>query len=338
MIFWEKWITQFFFWRLYQKFLNQGWCLVSKSPLYMNIAFPDNSVQYFMSSFHTRSRVLFKGKAPPTHVVSFFSFSVYDTSGALKSTLIDQNIPFLYTIVLGRDIAIPEGPASYCVIMRLYMRNPQEPLRRDFLPNIFLQEVSNSIRQLPVTPVRTIVENTISVQQDVFSVMSKRRISHIQQSSFFLPNTSKIANFFINEKAIYLVSFPPQHKNIVAFITGYLPQNREGQTDIRFVGFMACHLRTTSTDDSIGWMQLSNPYHIWVAYSEEDASAFGYHKKDPLLLWDSDNTHPILVYREVRTDRKGLFPFAKPNKALDPDECQRVMGPYYPQVTYFYQQ
>lgn len=332
----RHWLTRFFFQRLYHRYINKGWTIVCKSPDLLNIAFPDRSVQYYISSFIRESRVELRGNLPPPSKVNFFSITLYDTLGLPVSSLIDSNIRSRfgrdeYRLKIGEDL-LTSDDSTYCIIVRFYVNDPlDQELHFEWLPDIIVDQ--NDCRdELDKVPYPVLLQRTERVNQEILRFLSRRALTFLSEHFFFVPSMKQMVSLFINNDARYMIAYPKRHK--VIRIDGILPPNISSRHVLRFVGFMACNMRTTQTDDSSH--SLSNRYVVWVAYSVKSACIFGYdptHPSHHLLLWQKSNTTPIIVYREVRTDRRGIFSISNETERISATECRRLMGKYYPVIT-----
>jgi hypothetical protein len=147
------------------------------------------------------------------------------------------------------------------------------------------------------------------------------------EQKFFLPVHAQTRGLFYNADARYMIGSPGKNNAII--IKGKLPKHHD--PSLKFIGFMASNLKTTETDDSVGWRHLPLEYTIYVVYSKTVAKKYGYDKmKHHLLLWNKDNKHPIIVYREVRTEKKGLF-LLQSNVWT---EAKKMMGENYPEIIF----
>lgn len=327
--------TRLFFWRMYQKYRHRGWCIVSKMPELLNVAFPDASVQYFVSSFSFHDGVRLVGTLPSGQDVLYTSITTYDTLGNPVGSLFDDQIVCdkknQYVILIGRDIKKP-NTWSYSIVLRVYTRHPSKSLNVQMLPSLYILDKGSWCR-LSQPNILSIMQETQSIQRILLKSLSTKHTHRSVGHSFFLPPRSKIQHFFVNTNAVYLVVFP--RRNRVLQIDGVLPENIGRDFSRRYISFMACNLDTTQTDESIGFTLLDRFYRIWVAYSRQDAEKFGYSPGDHLLLWRAETLAPVLVYREVRTDNNGLSRLALEENGASSQRCARVMGQYYPKVRAF---
>lgn len=317
----ELLLTRIFFAKLYFKYVHKGWSIISHAPKYLNLALPDFSVIYIISSFYKNDEIIIKGKLPKAN---YTSLVIYDSLGKpfsfihLTSENCDSNGNFC--IIIGKDLKRP-NTLLYSIIFRIY-----QPINKNFnYPQIICNNVI-----LPTNKKIEIYKNTIQIQNNIKNVLSKKlNLSIEPKKKFFIPLNAQKIGLFINPDAIYMVG-SPSNENKVLSIHGILPPNFN--KNICFIGFMACNLKTTETNSSINWNNLSNVYSIYVAYSKEDAIKFGYNSNtDNLLLWNKDNKNPIIVYREVQLKHTNLFDI----KTTDWQEAKKVMGIYYPNIIHY---
>lgn len=332
----ESWLTTYFFWRLYKHYSKQGWALVCKIPL-LNIAFPDTSVQYFVCSFPREDKVRLVGSLPPRHLVAYSALTVYDTQGVPVASLYDNEIKTnkdgKYQLRMGCDLKIPPSSSYYCIILRLYMTDPHSPLRADLTPSLVVDSDFQCQQTLPEVRVQDMAKNSETVEEKVVGFLSRRTLPQFSGlQPFYTPPSSEMASFFVNKNAVYMVAVPDSPSGVLC-VTGERYTKIGRGHDIRFVGFMACNLQSTATDSSIGWMDLPVHYRLWVAKSENEARAAGYKGNDTLLLWKRTNKFPVLIYREVRVDQKGLLSVTqREDRRIEPAECKKIMGRFYPRV------
>jgi hypothetical protein len=326
----ESWFTTYFFWRLYREYSQKGWAVVCKIPL-LNIAFPDDSVQYFLCSFAREDKVRLLGTLPPENLVAYCSFTVYDTMGVPTDSLFDDQITTTqegrYEITLGSDLKIPSS-SYYCIIMRMYMLSFPSPLELEYTPSLIMDTDCQQI--LGHVSMKDLVHNSQTIEEKAVGFLSRRQLPSLtEKQPFYAPPSSEMASFFVNANATYLLATPDPEEKVLC-VTGRRPTAIGRHENIRFVGFMACNLQTTATDASVSWKNLPVHYRVWVAFSEASARSAGYHGKDPLLLWKKNNAFPVLVYREVRVDGKGVK--SQSEVKMDASACKKIMGPYYPTV------
>ena len=315
MFFFRSFYIKRFFTRLYQTFQNQGWSVIAKAPTYLNVALPDFSVQYIIASFQRKDEVYIRGIIPKA---SYVSLVVYDTFGLPQSYLyLDRTKSVSFTMKMGIDLPFP-STNEYAIILRIYQL--QEPFT---YPSIF-------VNQKKIKPLlkSTLYENSLKISSEIIDILSRTLHLKISMSQkFFKPVHSQTRGLFINPDAVYLVSSPNESR--VMCVSGHLPPRN---SSLCFVGFMACNLTTTETDDSIGWDDLDSTYRIYVSHSIEKAIEKGYDpNQDKLLLWKDSNPSPILVYREVNLEHNGIFNLQSEKW----QEAKRIMKSFYPEIEFF---
>lgn len=321
MSFLRSWYLKRFFTHLYQTHENQGWAVIAKAPSYLNVALPDFSVQYIIATFHKKDTILIQGTVPEA---SYVSLTVYDTSGMPYSWLyLTTKNTDSFQVEIGKELKCPSSD-RYALILRVYQSE-----QAFSYPTIY----RNGEKLKPLLK-SEIYENTLVITETVKQLLSRNlRLTIRSGKKFFMPIQTQKRGLFINPDAAYLVASPvengPRHSSVI-LILGTLPP----RTDKRcYVGFMACRLSTTETDDCIGWDQLPLKYRIYVAYSKRHALCHGYHEKtDHLILWKSENDSPIVVYREVNVDSKSdIFQIHSDTW----QEAKTKMKSYYPEIIFF---
>jgi hypothetical protein len=330
---------------LYKRFLNQNWPLISSianNPPLLNVAFPDNSIIYYIASFSSENTVTLSGMIPPN--IYFWSLTIYDTNGLpFKSwdySLYPNNS---YTIILGpNNFKPPDG--YYCVIQRIYKTSNTPKIYPNYVPNISI--LNKSV--IRVTEQQRII-NSNHIQFLLWKLFDFKFASKtpndlfpkININQFFLPSQTKLASVFPNPFAEYLVVYP-SNKNVIKII-GILPKSIGYNQSILFISFMASNMNYTSTDHSISFNELPQKYSLYIAFSEYEASQYGYNKnKDQLLLWDANNTFPVLIFRVVSISNSknndsllSLFSLNNETNSISNTKVQEKLGIYYPTVTTF---
>jgi hypothetical protein len=298
---------------MYFKFLHKGWSVIAKAPKYLNVALPDFSVQYILASFMHTDHVVLRGQVP---LASYVSLTIYDTYG-LPSSSVQLTFKKNFEITVGKDLQKPDS-FLYVIIFRIYQAREEI-----IFPTIELNK--NLIKQLSISKIH---QNSKTITNQIVAQLSKNLDLSIEKGlCFFLPVNANMSGLFINKDAIYLIGTPAGAD--VIKITGILPPKTKNTC---FIGFMACNLKTTATDSSIGWDDLEKNYTIYVAFEKKKAMQYGFDPiKDKFLQWNKDNALPVIVYREVQIKHSGLFQLES-NKWQD---AKKVMGIYYPVITHF---
>jgi hypothetical protein len=333
---------------LYAKYKNQFWPFVSTiaaNPPLLNVAYPDTSIVYYVASFDSNDTVKLSGIIPNN--IYFWSLTIYDTSGLPVTSWNHTLFPNKeYSITLGpNDYKPPDG--LYCVIQRVY-RTPITPI---LFPN-YVPSISILGKTVIDVSVSDRIHNSLILQELLYKAFNAK-FSNVKPGeifpnvniySFFLPNESAMASTFPNSFAKYLIVFPG--KNNVIKVKGTLPSQIGYGKPILFISYMASYFNTTETNSNINFTQLSRNYTLYVAYSVQAAMAYGYDATtDQLLLWNSDNTNPILVYRQVSVlnsdlnstlqTANALFYINNDKESVDGSDIMRLMGDYYPQATVY---
>lgn len=308
----EQFFMRFFFKTLYKKYAGKGWALISNPPVLLNVALPDFMVVYRIASFRKKDRVEVYGYKPDN--CSYFSFTTYDQLGMPVSKINDSHIANPFHLVVGQDLRKPDDE-YYCLIYRVYRTNkktiPTQPII-----------VINGKNILPVSD-SEVYENTSYLSRKIESRLEKRNLTIQGNYDFFsLPPASRMSGLFPNRDAKYLVLFP---KTDTIIVRGRF------DTSARFTGFMVCNYKSTSTTDTLTYLDMPKRYIFWVSSSLKQAKQNGYKEDCPLMLWPAN--YPLLVYREVRVDsHRGLFD--KRIQENDWVSACKIMGIYYPFVEY----
>lgn len=310
-----------FFNGLYKKFQNQGWALISHAPHFLNVALPDMSVVYRISSFSSRDTVKIIGTIPPNAV--YYSFYVYNDMGMPIGGYVDNDLMINHEWktfrVHFKDLT--STVSRYSIIYRVYTTDNKEPLQP-------LIQINDDI--IYPVPNKKVYETTRSITPTIINFLSRRDIVIENRFEQFALPPAQLYGLFPNPDSCYMVVFPkPGH---VTILHGVLPPKIGRQYPLRFIGFMACDLKTTSTYASISNQRLKTKYKIYIATNKKEAVKAGWTTEDPLLLFPKEDDMNIIVYREVRTDRTGI---ASPVvKRKDANAAKKAMGRYYPIVQF----
>lgn len=313
---------------LYMKYYYQLWPIVSRSPAMLNVAFPDYSVQYFVMSFPKNATVSLVGTIPES--IRFWSITLYDTTGTSFQSWNDTLYPT-------NDYNLQFTTTQICAMIIRYYTNTTNSLTlttTTFLPST-LPTILVEGRKLRTVTADQVIKNSNQLEGLLYKTCTRQakkyNFSGMNRHQFFLGNPKAMQMMFPNSNAMYLITFPTSTQ--VIKIQGTLPPAIGRKENIRFVGFMACNLYTTRTDDSISDMDLSSSYTLYVAYTKEAAVQHGYKKGDKLLLWDaSTNIHPVVIYRQVQIEITGLFTLSDASSNISGSAIQAIMGNLYPSV------
>tara|TARA_B100001248_G_scaffold261818_1_gene254444 strand:+ start:62 stop:1078 length:1017 start_codon:yes stop_codon:yes gene_type:complete len=319
----KKIIFEYFIGSLYKKYEAYYFPLMSKAPEFLNYAYPDFSVQYFISTF-SKKETLFINGLIPLDKVNFFCITLYNKDGLpyfskndyqiVNFNIIDTDLD---CIEYSETIDILE---SSSLIIRFYTKNKFK--NHDFYE--YLPSLSTS----KIFDVKNIKKNSIklgTLLQDRISRQNNFIDSEVLQNNYFYkPNKSKLKNLFPNKDAEYLIAFPKTKIVLIKIKTEFFCQE-----DFRFIGFMASNYQTTATDSSISLEESNHEYRIWICYSN-DVCKLNIKQNDIILNWNNNNQYPILVYREVRIKDEGL---KKLVNQVEPKYLRTIMN--YPEIEYY---
>ena len=293
---------------LYRRFSNLYWPIQSicdENEKILNIAFPDSSVLYFISSFHSKDNIILQGKIPKT--LHLWNIGFYDSEGKIFHSIHDKSFPSQkFTISISEfihessstHVRSPKN-SMFCVVLRFYLSKETLPIIPSFLPEIIVNK-----KKIKTLPYETRIKYSKHVESFFTSFFAKKNypidVSY-NIHEFFLPPKQQVDMFFPNPHAEYLVVFPSKHN--VLKVEGSIPSNIGFQNDsLRYLGFMTCNLLTTSTDESLSFDELPKKYTLYVAFSQKNAERYGFNPNEDhkLLLWNlQTNKNPILVFRIV---------------------------------------
>jgi len=316
-----KYIIQFGFWCIYYYYsiplentpmtidsIIKKSSLCTHAPLLGNLAFPDYTAIYFICFLPPGQTILFDYDNKEKY--DLLSITFYD-SGCQTIMHHDPTIQLSHYT-----------PNNYCsVIVRIY--SPDSTKVREGIISKLHMDFDR------------ITENTKFVTTIYKRLVSLKGIGILDTSKHYFRFSKQSINlFYPNSRARYLV-LPLFSKKNVVVIRSVLP-NCGYLHPIKYLGFMACNIKTTETDDCVGYDNLEKEYCIFVAESYEAATNYGYdfdNTSHKCLIWSQSNENPMLVYREVRLDNEALFSLK--NNAEEQD-FKEHMGEYYPDVTVFY--
>lgn len=308
----KNFISSLVFRYIYRKYRGKFFPVLSKSPKYLNFAFPDDSILYYLHS--TNNSVILAGKIPK-EMTHFWSISVYDTKGIVTQHIDDTDVKDEYEIHLTIK-------SSSCIIVRFYLKE-QYKLKSmlEYIPNISppVKKISQGER----------LENSKNLSSMLLRQSSIfRKKSKFSFSQFFFPSIQKEQSLFPNGNARYCIAHPVENFRCIK-ITGTLPSKIGRPYSLRFISFMLGNLATTATDSSISFEELPKKYTIWIAF-EKDKNAISEMASpgEPILLWKNKSI-PLLVYREVRIKKD--FSFTTEN---DPNATKSEMKTFYPKIQY----
>ena len=320
----KKILFQYFIQSLYRKYEPFYFPIMAKAPNYLNYAYPDFSVQYYVTTFAGNQTVTIKGKIPK-YKINFFSFTLYEKNGLPYYSKNDDNIHVTKEndeyIHYEETFTTTEYSA---LVIRFYTKDQyKDEIFYSYLPSLSQQKIYDF---------DTISKNSTSLSQTLQKKISSQD-NHITSESlqnhfFFKPDRKKLNNLFANANAEYLIAFPK-----TSLLSIRIKTENFSKKDFRFIGFMASNYKTTATDNSVSLEKGNTEYRIWVCYYKNvmKLKNTDYNPlTDLVLCWKDNNTNPILVYREVRIKRKGLQLL---DEETGPEELRKIMK--YPEIEYY---
>ena len=311
---------------LYMKYYYKLWPVISRSPSILNVAYPDYSVQYYVMSFPQNTSVTLVGSIPQS--LRFWSITLYDTTGNSIQSWNDTLYPT-------NHYKLQFTTTQICAMMiRYYTNSTNSSTTTTLLPSS-LPTVTVEGHIMATVSEDQRIKNSTQLQGMLYKTCTRQakkyNFTSVDTHQFFLGNPKAMQMMFPNSNAMYLIAFPTS-TNVIK-IQGTLPPAIGRKENIRFVGFMACNLDTTRTDDCISDIHLPSSYTVYVAYTKDAAIKHGYKKGDGLLLWDATtNTHPVVIYRQVQIEVTGLFTLSNASSNISGSAIQTIMGNYYPTI------
>lgn len=297
-------IFKFFLKRIYKQNLGYYFPIFSKAPKYLNFAYPDFSIQYFIMSLPANKTIYLEGTIPYEKIY-FWSCVLYGTDGTPYFHITDKNVPKNYSFKITTN-------QISSLIIRFYAKDENDDFY-SFLPKIKpeFQTLSVNSRTQKTKKYSKLLENIISKRYNNISQ------ELLDRHEFFLPGTKRRGNLFVNPNAIYLCSFTPK-KSSIAKITLTVPHN----SIYRYIGFMVSNYTTTATDASIHVSKYKK-ITLWICQkkNQDKLDKYGFNKnKDLTLFWKNSNKYPIIVYRLVMSNKKGIMKLNhKENDTLYPE-------------------
>ena len=293
----QKYLFRSIMYIFYNYYKNNLWTIYSDAPTAGNIAFPDFSVNYYVS-FLTQKNIQISGYIPSN--VNFFSITIYDTD-ADTIYYFDDNKVDKYVKNQFYSLVIRDLPRAYCIIVRYYLKQKDTIISEsEFygLPRIMNIDNSTYYSQ---SSLKERKQNTDSLVSYYTYFVSKRNfLLQSNYNEFKLP-INPIQMYFPNKKALYSTLRVKSIDDVI-IIRGQLPIiNRT--TNIRFIGFMLCNYLTTETDNSISNDLLNTNFVLYITSTLKNATRYNYDAKNEnhsLLLWNKNNIYPIVICREVK--------------------------------------
>ena len=289
--------------------------IFSHAPKYLNLAYPDFSIQYFILSLGTGDFVTLDGVIPRDKIV-FWSVCLYDDKAMPIWSKNDSHFK------TNRYIIPVHATKPVALIVRFYVKTKYQ--NNDFyqyLPNIS-----------PPRPSLTKARRQ-QITHSLFVQMKKRISKHfktidptiLNKHEFFLPGSKRRQALFSNPFAFYLAMFPKNKDSVFT-----ISINTKNLEQLRFIGFMSCNYETTETRESIS-LEKKKQYTIYVCHEQKRKKLQNKYPSAKHILCFS--THPIIIYRLVIVNKQ--HPFLKLNEKEEDTyfpKIQQKLKEYYPKV------
>ena len=289
----KKYIFLFFLKRIYKKYKNLYFPLYSHAPRYLNFAYPDFSVKYYVMTLDksfTISGII------PMDKLNYFRINLYNTKGQSiynindyilfkRTEIFEKN----YTISYNENIEINE---LTCLIIRFYVKEDYK--KEDFykyLPKIQsitkISKIKSFERKGNSLQLGDTITNAISIKN--------KNIIPKKWNKFYSPQLNKLDSLFPNKDAKYLIAFPTDITKPIKII---IPELKYSYHNLRYISVMTCNFLTTSTDDCFHFSQNKNVVWLLPPNSKEN--------KENKIFWKKENKNPIIVYRVVNVKNQKL--------------------------------
>jgi hypothetical protein len=310
-------LLQFFIRRIYNRDKSYYFPIFSHAPKYLNLAYPDFTIQYFFLSLKAGEELELEGVIPRDKIV-FWSVCLYDRKALPFWSKNDSNYET-------NNYKIPiRAKEPTALIIRFYVKEKYK--NEDFY------------KYLPkVTPERQTVSKTkrIQITGNLFRQMKVKLMKRyrtidpvlLQQTQFFLPGSNRRGNLFANPNAFYLAFFPKVNKIFRVKLDVKEFQN------VRFAGFMSCDFQTTETKFSytIDLKGKQKRFDIILCPKKKIEKVKNNFKRKIIIPF---GTHPIIIYRLVVVSKKH-HEFTKLNNVKKNTyfpKIKEAMQNYYPDV------
>lgn len=313
----EKYLFYWYMKNLYEKECHLYFPTFSHAPKYLNFAYPDFSIEYYVTSLCPQKDISIKGIIPMSKVV-FFSITFYYADGLPYHTKSDIDlghtpknsnklIPYEFTISIKKPSAM---------IVRFYRKDTNESFEK-FLPKFSIEKKIVSDRK----------KRSMELQHDLEKRILERNKKLVRtiefDSEFFKPAKANLESLFPNAFAEYLIAKPK-------FPFGYIEIKTPEYSlhGFRFIGFMASNYMTTETDDSFSCSKPNTKYRIWFCHRDKNKIKVS-SPNEHVIQWNVENKYPLLVYRQVSMKESVLSTYSEP---LKKPQLLSIMN--YPQIYY----
>jgi hypothetical protein len=289
----KKWLFLLFLKIVYKRYKNKYFPIYSHAPKYMNFAYPDFSVKYYIM---TLDRDFTISGTIPMDLLRYFSINLYNTKG--QSIYNKNDYYFLKkskilkkdeTISYREEIKIDE---LTCLIIRFYVKEEFEKENfYKYLPKIESETAISKVKSLERK------HNSLELAGLITNAITKKNKNIVPKkfNKFYSPQLSKLDSLFPNKDAKYLIAFPTDITRPIKII---VPKPKYSYKSLRYVSVMTCNFLNTSTDDCFHIMNKKT--EVWLLpYNFKE-------KKENAIYWKKDNQYPIIIYRVVNIENQKL--------------------------------
>lgn len=315
----EKYLFYWYMRNLYRKECNLYFPTFSQAPKYLNFAYPDFSIEYYVTSLCPNKEIRINGTIPMSKVV-FYSITLYYADGlpyfsksdidlGHNSTNSNNIIPYEFTVAIKKPSAM---------IVRFYRKNPNsnESFVK-YLPKFSVEKKTVTDRK----------KRSLQLQHDLEKRILQRNKKLVKtmefDSQFFKPAKENLQSLFPNAFAQYLIAKPEISLGYIEIKTPDFSLN-----GFRFIGFMASNYMTTETDDSFSCTKPNTKYKIWFCHrGQHDIKLTS--PNEHIIQWKNNNKYPLLVYREVSIKGSMLSNYSQ---SLKKPQLISIMN--YPDIHY----
>lgn len=326
---------------------GQAWVLLSSvspdhaRPSYMNVAMPDESGIYWLTSVPPNSTWRFRGTWPrnASSRIKYCSLQFNDEDGWPTGDSDAMQASGADTF----DITVHTGPGSVVAIMRYYTTDDADKMAtREFLPMVWNMTNPTLTTVVKRAPLSEATSNARTCEPFVQQHLAMRAYRVLHAGTFYKPGRTKVNGMLPNRDAEYLMMVPPVRARILRIELKSTPYGVAVDPYVRYAGFMAANLDTTATDDSMSIRPNGTGMVLWACapgVRAGELSSLGAGGRDSVLRWRNETPamHRVVVYRVVdqscRSQRgcQGLARYA--GLPLTPSQTERVLGKAYPHVT-----
>ena len=343
----------------------KGWAVLTGVPgpsnkIFLNFAYPDRSQLYFICSFGANDQVIVTGKFPEN--LFYWALTLYDECGLIPTPVADEKYSYNDLDFPSRQYQVMfQYTKPYSLFIRFYASSTHQ---RNTLYSDYLPTLTFNVSVLPKPSLSNIKVLSQSVEKVITPLFTQNNqcicptiptgctetcsstYGNVNVREFFLVSSQQLAATFPNANGLYLVLYPPlppsnNLHDIVVRVTGSFPSLIGPKYPMRYFSYMASNASTSATDDTIGFgyedgtltPTMSGTYTLWFGYDKDKIVNHPlYQSGDMVLLFHSENDHPVLVLRQICVQNSScpLFSFHGNAEPVPGDVIQKAMGSTYP--------